>query len=311
MLTAAVAAATPASALAASPTPQGPAPNPNPRKPTFVPPANSCNSHCHIFGPFARHPVPANRSFTPNEAPESELRRIDDFLGFSRAVIVQSQGHGFDHEPVMDALAAGKGRYRAVALIRPDTPPSEIARFDAAGFCGARFSFMTHLGFPDLTAVRQSIALVRPHGWHIAIHVSGHGLIEMEDFIRSIELPVVIDHMARPDVREGTDNPTMDAMRRLLDSGKVWVKLSGADRLSHQVVPYTAAVPWARSIAEHAPERVLWGTDWPHVNLDGPMTDDACLVDLIPEIAPTAQIRQRMLVDNPTVFFGFPPLAPR
>jgi predicted TIM-barrel fold metal-dependent hydrolase len=276
-----------------------------PRKPAFVPPANSCNSHCHIYGPFSRYPLPENRSFTPSEAPETELRRIDDLLGFSRAVLVQSQGHGWDHQPALDALAAGKGRYRAVALVRPDTRPEEIARFDAAGFCGARFSFMTHLGFPDLTAVRETIALVRPHGWHIAIHVSGHGLVDMEEFIRSIDLPVVIDHMARPDVREGTDSPTMMAMRRLIDTGKVWVKLSGADRLSHQKIPYTDAVQVARSIAAHAPERVLWGSDWPHVNLDGPMTDDASLVDLIPEIAPTEAMRQRMLVDNPTEFFRF------
>jgi len=294
-----------ASAAPRSDIPESPPPNPNPRKSSFTPPPNSCNSHCHIYGPFSRYPLPEDRSFTPSEAPETELRRIDDHFGFARAVFVQSQGHGWDHQPVIDALAAGRDRYRAVALIRADTSPEEVKRLDAAGFCGARFSFMTHLGFPDLSNVRAAMALVRPYDWHIAIHVSGHGLVDMEEFIRSIEAPVVIDHMGRPDTREGSDGPAMLAMRRLLDTGRVWVKLSGADRLSHQKVPYTDALPIARSIAAHAPERILWGSDWPHVNLGGPMTDDTCLVDLIPEIAPSEAVRQRMLVDNPAEFFRF------
>lgn len=282
-----------------------PPPNPNPRPSTFSPPANSCNSHCHLFGPFDRYPLPEDRSFTPSAAPETELRRIDDHLGFSRAVFVQSQGHGWDHQPVIDALATGRDRYRAVTLIRADTDPSEVKRLDAAGFCGARFSFMTHLGFPDLSAIRASIALVRPYDWHIAIHVSGNGLVKMEEFIRSIEAPVVIDHMGRPDTKEGPDGPAMLAMRRLLDTGRVWVKLSGADRLSKQKLPYTDALPIASSIAAHAPERTLWGSDWPHVNLHGPMTDDACLVDLIPQMVPSEAARHRMLVDNPAEFFRF------
>jgi 2-pyrone-4,6-dicarboxylate lactonase len=285
--------------------PATPPPNPNPRRSSFTPPPNSCNSHCHLYGPFSRYPLPEDRSFTPSEAPETELRRIDDHFGFARAVFVQSQGHGWDHQPLIDALVAGRGRYRAVALIRADTDPEEVKRLDGAGFCGARFSFMTHLGFPDLSNVRAAMALVRPYDWHIAIHVSGHGLVDMEEFIRSIEAPVVIDHMGRPDTGEGPDGPAMLAMRRLLDTGRVWVKLSGADRLSHQKLPYTDALPIATAIAAHAPERILWGSDWPHVNLHGPMTDDTCLVDLIPQIVPSEAARHRMLVDNPAAFFRF------
>ena len=282
-----------------------PPPNPAPRRAAFVPPPGACNAHCHVFGPFGRFPLPPDRSFTPSEAPESELRRIDGHFGFDRAVIVQSQGHGWDHRPVLDALAAGAGRYRAVALIRPETGDADIAAFAAAGVCGARFSFMPHLGFPDLSGVRQVIGRVRPHGWHIAVHVAGNGMVDMAPFIRTIDAPVVIDHMARPDVTAGVDGPAVTALRHLLDTGRVWVKLSGADRLSHQAAPYHAALPIARSLAAHAPERVLWGTDWPHVNLDGPMTDDAALVDLIPEIVPDDAARHRMLVDNPAALFGF------
>lgn len=271
----------------------------------YRPPSGSCNAHCHVFGPFDRFPVPDDRSFVPPLAPETALRQVDDRLGFERAVLVQSQGHGWDHRAVFDALAIGRGRYRAVALIRDGTPADEIARMDAAGFCGARFSFMPHLGCPDLDTVRAIITRVRPFGWHIAIHVAGHGIVKLADFIGAIDAPVVIDHMGRPDLREGPDGPAIEALCRLLDNGRTWVKLSGADRLSHQRAPYAEALPIAQRLAAHAPERVLWGTDWPHVNLDGPMTDDACLVDLIPQIAPTPALRQKMLVDNPAEFFGF------
>jgi predicted TIM-barrel fold metal-dependent hydrolase len=165
---------------------------------------------------------------------------------------------------------------------------------------------MAHLGgHPDLAKVRAVIELVRPHDWHVAIHVSGRGLVETEDFIRSIDARVVIDHMGRPDIHDGPNGASLTTLRRLLDTGRVWVKLSGADRLSRDGAPYRDAVPIARSLAEHAPERVLWGSDWPHVNLHGPMSDDACLIDLIAEIAPADAMRHRLLVDNPAEFFRF------
>jgi predicted TIM-barrel fold metal-dependent hydrolase len=290
----------------AHPKPDGPAPNPHPRRPALAVPKGACDAHCHIFGPFDRFPVPADRSFTPNEAPETELRRLQGIIGFERAVIVQSQGHGFDHRPLLEALKMGAGRYRGVALIRPDTAVDDISRYSAVGVCGARFNFMPHLGGkPDPETIKAVIALVRPHHWHIAIHVAGTGLVENEAFIRSIEAPVVIDHMARLNIAEGVNGPSMAALRRLIDTGRVWVKLSGADRLSVEGPPYRDVVPFAQALASHAPERVLWGSDWPHVNLHGPMPDDGDLVDLIGLIAPSEKARQLLLVDNPTACFGF------
>ena len=284
-------------------TPQGPPPNPHPRKPTLTLPPGACDSHCHIYGPFDRFPLPADRSFTPNLAPETALRRLHDHLGFERSVIVQSQGHGFDHRPLLAALATGAGRYRGVALIRAETTDAEIAEFHAAGICGARFHFMAHLGAPPAPAAMRAVMdRVRPYGWHMAIHVAGHGLVEHEAFIRAVDAPVVIDHMGRPAL---DDEAPMAALRRLLDTGRVWVKLSGGDRLSVAGAPYHDVVPLARRLAAHAPERVLWGSDWPHVNLHAPMPDDGDLVDLIGEIAPSEAARRLMLVDNPTAFFGF------
>jgi predicted TIM-barrel fold metal-dependent hydrolase len=283
-----------------------PAPLEHPRMPSLRLPPGSCDSHCHIFGPFDRYPLPDDRSFTPALAPETRLRQLHDRFGFARCVLVHSQGHGTDHQPVLDALRSGGGRYRAVALVGPSDPEERIARFDAAGVCGARFHFLPHLGGPPvLDSIRTVAARIKAFGWHIAIHVSRNDIVDYAPFIRSLGAPVVVDHMARLDLAEGPDGAAMTALRGLIDTGRVWVKLSGADRLSNTGAPFRDTVPIARSLARHAPERVLWGSDWPHVNLHAAMPDDGDLVDLIAEIVPDEANRTRLLVDNPVELFGF------
>lgn len=283
-----------------------PPPNPDPSLPARRPPAGACDAHCHIYGPFARFPLPDDRSFTPSEAPEAALRALHERMGISRAILVQSQGHGFDHRPLLDALERQPARYRGVALIRSDTSDAEIRTYDRAGICGVRFSFLSHLGgAPDLKAVAAAARRVAGLGWHIAIHVTGTDIARYRDFISGLPTRVVIDHMARPDIRQDLA-PVREALFRLLDTGRVWVKLSGADRLSHAGPPYEDVVPYARSLLDHAPERALWGSDWPHVNLSGPMPDDGVLLDFVDRIALTPALKQRLLVENPTTFFGFP-----
>lgn len=267
----------------------------------------ACDSHLHVYGPFSRYPLPPERSFDPPEVPEPAIRAMHDRLGFDRAVLVHSLGHGMDYRPMLDALQAGAGRYRGVAILAADTPAETVAALDAAGVCGLRFNFLPHLGGrPDLAAMEAAMALAAPYGWHVAVHVAGDGLIETEAFIRRLAPPVVIDHMARPDLRAGLDSPAVQTLLRLLDTGRVWVKLSGCDRISIEGAPYHDAAALARKLADHAPDRVLWGTDSPHVNIAGPMPDDQALVDLIPMITPTEAGRRAILVDNPARFFGFP-----
>lgn len=281
-------------------------PDPDPRRPQMTLPHGSCDCHCHVLGPFDQFPPPPDRAYNPAEAPETALRSLHEKLGLDRAVIVHAQGHGSDHRPLLTALKTGAGRYRGVAALTPLATPAEVASLDQAGVCGVRFTFMSHLGGRlDAAGVRAVAALVRPFGWHACLHLAGTGVVEHSDLIRSLDGPIVLDHMARIDIGQGVTGPAVSAMLRLLDTGSVWVKLSGAERLSSMGSPYTDVVPIASLLARHAPERVLWGSDWPHVNLTAPMPNDGDLVDLITQIAPDDSIRRKMMVDNPAELFGF------
>jgi 2-pyrone-4,6-dicarboxylate lactonase len=281
-------------------------PDPNPKKPRLVLPPLACDSHFHVFGPHKVFPYAPNRTFTPTDAPKEDLFRLHALLGFERGVFVQSTCHGSDHAALVDLLAAGKGRYRGVALLEPTTSDAEVERLDEAGVRGVRLHFyFPNRGEPmprkDMLRV---IEKVEPYGWHIAFHVGGHGVLEQYEFITSIDAPIVIDHIGRIDVAEGLHGKTFTVLRRLLDRGNVWVKLSGTDRITKQPYPYADAVPFARDLAAHAPERVVWGTDWPHPNHKA-IPNDGELVDLIAAIAPDERTRHRMLVENPTKLFGF------
>jgi predicted TIM-barrel fold metal-dependent hydrolase len=286
-------------------TPTIPPPDPNPKKPRFKLPPLACDSHFHVFGPHGKFPFAPNRPFTPTDAPKEDLFRLHALLGFERGVFVQSTCHRSDHSALIDLLATAPDRYRGVALLQPTMKQAEVDTLDDAGVRGVRLHFFPRLGPPmPLADMRRVIELVEPHGWHIAIHTGGDGLVELYDFIRSLDATVVIDHIGRVDVGEGLKGKAFGVLRRLLDTGNVWVKLSGTDRISKQAYPYADAIPFARELATHAPERVVFGTDWPHPNHTA-VPNDGDLVDLIPEIAPDAKTRQLMLVDNPARLFGF------
>jgi predicted TIM-barrel fold metal-dependent hydrolase len=290
------------------PEPTCPPPVEHPTQPRQTLPPLACDSHFHIFGPAAQFPYAPSRTFTPHDAPKDRLFGLHKLLGFERGVFVQASCHGTDHGAVLEALDEAQGRYRGVALLTPETPKQEVAQLDAAGFCGVRFHFVPHLGNPpSYDAMRAVMRLTAPFGWHVAVHVRGVDLVEHVDFIRAIDANVVIDHIARVDVREGATGKPLQTLRRLLDGGRTWVKLSGTDRVSREPPPFRDAVALARGIADHAPERILWGTDWPHPNVDKYMPDDGQLVDAIAEIAPNETTRRRMLVDNPAALFGFAP----
>jgi 2-pyrone-4,6-dicarboxylate lactonase len=285
-----------------------PPPVPNPHAPRLVtPPPGSCDTHCHVFGPTDRFPYAPDANYEPQQAPIEALERLWDLLGFQRAVIVQSTVHGTDHRAAADALRRGEGRYRGVAIIRPDTPDDEVARLHDQGFRGARLHFMPQLGTtpPNRDQVDAVVSKVRRYDWHVSLHMSGTTIVELRDMIRSIPGRVVIDHMARVDLSGGLDTEPVDTLMRLLENDNIWVKLSGADRLASKPPAMTDSVELARRLAEHVPDRVVWGTDYPHPNTHGFMADDGDLVDNLAAIAPTPQALKRILVDNPTALFDF------
>jgi predicted TIM-barrel fold metal-dependent hydrolase len=231
-------------------------------------------------------------------------------LGIQRAVIVQSACYGSDHSVLLDALERGGGRYRGVALIDRRTPRSDIERLHAAGVRGFRVHFLPHLraslSWDDVAA---TAALVADLGWHAEIHVQSDGVVRFADAMLALPVPAVIDHLGRVDMPEDGHRAASRALLRLLDSGKAWVKTSGADRVSRQGPPFRDAVALAARLVAHAPERVVWGTDFPHPNIVGDAPDDGQLVDLLTEIAPDEAVRHRLLVSNPMELFGFGPVG--
>ena len=269
-------------------------------------PAHSCNAHCHVFGPRAVFPFPADARFLPADAPKEALHALNDRFGFERCVVVQSTAHGFDNRACEDAVASRPGAYRGIALLPTGVADAELRRLDAAGFRGVRFNYMPHLG--AATPVGDVLALaarLAPLGWHVQIHGDPGLLAELGPALARSPVPVVVDHIGRVDASRGIDQPDFRTLLGLLEDERFWVKLSGCDRISRQGPPYADALPFAQKLAADFGDRVLWGNDWPHPNHAGPPPDEAALVALIADIAPGEAARRRLLVDNPARLYRF------
>lgn len=279
----------------------------NPTRPALELPAGSCDAHCHVFGPQARFPFTPGSSLRPPDVPRERLLALHDYLGFERAVVVQSVCHGFDHRAMIDVIRGRPDRYRGVALLHPDVTMGEIRRLAAESVCGVRLGFMPHLGHrTTIEEVRRTARLIAGVNWHMELHMTGVDLIELEDDIARLDVRVVIDHMGRIALGSDRAGEAVEALIRLVDTGNVWVKLSVPERISRGEYPYDDALTLARMLAAHAPERMVWGTDFPHPNIAGVMPDDGRQVDLISLIAPSHDARLQMLVGNPIELFGFP-----
>ena len=282
------------------------APDPDTRRPAFQAPPGSCDTHCHVFGPGNLFPYAETRKYTPPDAPKETLRQLHDTLGLERAVIVQASCHGTDNTAMLDAIAASDGRYRGVCNANVSFSETRFEQLHAGGIRGVRFNFVKHLGgAPDLDKMRAIISKVRHLPWHVELHFDAKDLLEYETVLDEIPLPVVIDHMGRAPVSDGLDQAPFQALLdKLRRTGSLWVKVSGAERISTAGPPFSDAVPFASACIEAAPDRVIWGTDWPHPNVKI-MPNDGDLVDLVPQMAPTTDLQQKLLVDNPARLFGF------
>lgn len=277
--------------------------HPNPKKPGFVLPPGAVDAHCHVFGPGGEFPYAAERKYTPCDAGKDRLFALRDYLGLSRNVIVQATCHGADNRAMIDAVKASKGKARGVATVRPDIAKTDLTDMHEAGVRGVRFNFVKRLVDPKPDAYyHQIIDKIAPLGWHIVIYFEAADLAERWDFFTALPTTVVVDHMGRPDVTKPVDGPEFGLFLRFMDRGNIWSKVSCPERLSQSGPPdYADVMPFARRVVERFPDRVLWGTDWPHPNLNmvGHMPDDGALVDWIPHIAATVELQRKLLIDNP------------
>ena len=277
--------------------------HPSPSAPTFVPPAGAVDAHCHVFGPGDEFPYAPERKYTPVDAGKDELWKLRDFLGFDRSVVVQATCHGADNSAMVDALRHSDGRARGVATIRPSVTDDELRDLHDAGVRGVRFNFVKRLVDPKPDAYyRALVERIAPLGWHVVVYFEAPDLAERWNLFTTLGVPVVVDHMGRPDVTKPVDGEEFGQFLRFMDtSGDVWSKVSCPDRLSVEGPPaYSDFRPFARTVVERYPDRVLWGTDWPHPNMKSHMPDDGLLVDVIPHVARTEELQQALLVDNPT-----------
>jgi 2-pyrone-4,6-dicarboxylate lactonase len=274
----------------------------NPSRPHFRLPPGAVDAHCHVFGPGERFPYAPERKYTPCDASKEQLWQLRERLGFTRNVIVQATCHGADNRAVLDALQSAGERARGVATVRESISDAELQTLDRAGVRGVRFNFVRRLVDTTPRAVLERIVRrIAPLGWHVVIYFEAADLPDLADFITALPAPVVVDHMGRPDVSKQVDGPDFERFLALMRTREdIWCKVTCPERLSVQGPPtFDDVLPFARRVVEQFPTRVLWGTDWPHPNLKGYMPDDGALVDLIPRIAPTAQLQRMLLVDNP------------
>jgi len=275
--------------------------HPNPKKPGFKLPAGAVDAHCHVFGPAAEFPYAPERKYTPCDAGKDKLFELRNFLGFERNVIVQATCHGKDNRALVDALKAAGDNARGIATVGPDITEAELSEMDAAGVRGVRFNFVKRLVDDTPKEVFLGIAdKIKAFGWHIVVYFEAADLEELIPFLRQLPTTIVVDHMGRPDVTKGVDHPDFQRFLTLMrETENIWSKVTCPERLSASGPPYDDVVPYAKEVVDQFPDRVLWGTDWPHPNMKSHMPDDGQLVDYIPRIAPEQDKQRKLLIDNP------------
>ena len=289
-------------------------PDPNTRKPKTSPPPNSWDTHFHVFGPPERFPFVSTHEYAPPAAPLEHYLKMIAVIGIERAVVVQPSVHGLDNSATLDAIKNSKGNFRGVGRIDDRTPNDELKRLHDGGIRGVRFNLLDRpRGNVQLDVLDGCVDHIVDFGWSVDLHIDMKNLIEQEHRIRNMAVPVIIDHIARVKPAEGLNQPGFQLLLELAKLPHVWVKVSGADKICNTQVhsyfglPFIEVIPYARAVIAAAPDRVIWGTDWPHSNnfTPGHTPNDGDLVDLLAEFAPDEHTRKKILVDNPSALYGF------
>lgn len=280
--------------------------DPDTRTPQLEPPSGACDCHVHIFGPADRFPFVPSRLQRAYEAPKAALESMHRKIGMDRCVIVHGFTHGTDLSVTLDAMATGGGRYRAVALVDDEITDDRLAELDAAGVRGVRYSVILGGRPLDADAILRMAERIATFGWHLDLHLKENGIVDYDDFLKRLPVPLVFDHMAGINPAGGVDQAPVRSLLSHLTAGNGWAKISAIEKLSDQRYPFDDTVALAGALISAAPDRVVWGSDWPHPQIgpQGP-TNDGDLVDLILSYAPDPAVRQKLLVDNPARLYGF------
>jgi len=275
--------------------------HPNPQKPDFQLPKGAVDAHCHVFGPSPEFPFAPERKYTPCNAGKEKLFELRDHLGFTRNVIVQATCHGKDNRAMMDACRASGGLARGVASVGADITKEELSDMHEAGVRGVRFNFVKRLVDATPKSVFLEIAAkIQDFGWSTVVYFEAQDLEDLEPFLQELPGIIVIDHMGRPNVKNGAEHIAFKRFISLMENNPlIWSKVTCPERLTIAGPPYDDVVPFYQAIVDRFEDRVLWGTDWPHPNMKSHMPDDGALVDYIPRIARTVQQQEKLLVTNP------------
>jgi predicted TIM-barrel fold metal-dependent hydrolase len=281
-----------------------------PSRPLTLPPPNACDTHAHVFGPADRFAYAQDRSYTPPDAPCAKYLGMLDTLGFARGALVQGSAHGRDNSAMLDALTRHADRLRGVAVA--DTAPGDLRKWVDIGVRGLRFNHffrdgrLHYRGGVPLSAAQTLAPIMAELGWHLQLWIDVKDLPETIPVLKAIRLPVVMDHMGRTDARNGTATAGFQSLLRAVGEGWCWAKLSGAHRLSNNAPDYPDARPFHEALVRANPERLVWGSDWPHPRVEGKMPDAGHLFELFQLWTPDQAVQQRILVTNPAKLYGFP-----
>ena len=284
-------------------------PDPHPHQPAFVAPPGATDCHAHVFGPAGRYPYFGRRIYTPPDALPSAYWGMLGALGITRAVLVQPSVYGTDNRAMLDAMAGEKRRMRGVAVVEETIADAELARMHESGVRGIRFNIVDvkpeEKGKLPIETVRRMAERVKPLGWHIQFLMHVDEFPELDRMFAGFPVDIVIDHYGYMATSKGIAHPGFQALLNLLRGGRCWVKFTGAYRISREDMPYGDVVPYARALVDAAPERIVWGTDWPHPKHEKRMPNDGEMCDRLLDWIPDARQRRLALVDNPARLYGF------
>jgi predicted TIM-barrel fold metal-dependent hydrolase len=267
---------------------------------------NATDAHCHIFGPADKFPFSDDRTYTPPDSGIDDFLVLQERLRLSRAVFVQASCHGTDNSAMVDAIIRGNGRFAGVAMVDEGFSDADIQKLHDVGVRGTRFNFVAHLGgAPEMDEYWRIVERVARFGWHIVLHFDAKDLPSHVEMLDKMPVPYVIDHMARIDAKAGLEQEPFQQLLELMRDERAWVKISGAERQTADgTPPYDDVVPYAQALVAAAPDRILWGSDWPHPNVRA-TPDDGDLIDFVAQVAPDEATRQKILVTNPERLYDF------